>query len=67
MFAEAEKQNEEIKCLKRENERERGGMNCLQEMAQTVCLKKQKEKLFEKDVDRGLELLETLRIENGQG
>ncbi len=52
MFAEAEKQNnnEEIKRLKRENERERvGGMNCLsKEMAQTGLFEKVKEKLFER-------------------
>ncbi len=54
MFAEAEKQNEEIKRLKRENEGENvGGMNCLsKEMAQMACLKRVKKgKLFEKDVD----------------
>ena len=61
MFAEAEKQNDEIKRLKRENERERGRNELLkQEMAQTGLFEKVKEKLFEKDVDRGLELAETL-------
>ncbi len=52
MFAEAEKQNEEIKRLKRENERERGRNELFkQEMAQTGLFEKVKEKLFEKDVD----------------
>lgn len=61
MFAEAEKQNEEIKRLKRENERERGRNELLkQEMAQTGLFEKVKEKLFEKDVDRSLELAEKL-------
>ncbi len=36
----AEKQNEEIKRLGRENERERGGMNCLRRMAQTGLFEK---------------------------
>ncbi len=41
MFAEAEKQNEEIKRLKRENERERGWNELLkQEMAQTGLFEK---------------------------
>ncbi len=40
MFAEAEKQNEEIKRLKRENERERGRMNCLsKKWPKLACLK----------------------------
>ncbi len=67
MFAEAEKQNGEIKRLEA-RERARTWRNELlkQEMAQTGLFKKVKEKLFEKDVDRGLELAETL-TENGQG
>ncbi len=61
------KQNEEIKRLKRENERERGRNELLkQEMAQTGLFEKQW-KLFEKDVDRGLEFAETLTDKDGQG
>lgn len=67
MFAEAEKQNEEIKRLKRENERERERNELLkQEMNQTGLLAKGKSKLFEKDVDRALELAETLTEERTQ-
>ncbi len=67
MFAEAEKQNEEIKRWKRENERERGrGMNCLQRNGSNWLCLKSKGKSYLKDVDRGLELAETL-TENGQG
>ncbi len=47
MFVKAEKQNEEIKRLKRGNERERGGMN-YKKMAQTGLFEKAKEKLFER-------------------
>lgn len=64
MFAEAEKQNDEIKRLKRENERERERNELLkQEMNQTGLLAKGKSKLFEKDVDRALELADTLTEE----
>lgn len=64
MFAEAEKQNDEIKRLKRENERERERNELLkQEMAQTGLLAKGKAKLFEKEVDRALEIAETLTEE----
>lgn len=64
MLAEAEKQNEEIKRLKRENERERERNELLkQEMAQTGLFEKVKEKLFEKEVDRVLEIAETLTEE----
>lgn len=67
MFAEAEKQNEEIKRLKRENERERERNELLkQEMNQTGLLAKGKSKLFEKDVDRALELADTLTEERTQ-
>ena len=64
MFAEAEKQNDEIKRLKRANERERERNELLkQEMAQTGLLAKGKAKLFEKEVDRALEIAETLTEE----
>ena len=64
MLAEAEKQNEEIKRLKRENERERERNELLkQEMNQTGLLAKGKAKLFEKEVDRALEIAETLTEE----
>lgn len=64
MFAEAEKQNDEIKRLKRENERERERNELLkQEMNQTGLLAKGKAKLFEKEVDRALELADTLTEE----
>lgn len=67
MLAEAEKQNEEIKRLKRENERERERNELLkQEMNQTGLLAKGKAKLFEKDVDRALELADTLTEERTQ-
>lgn len=61
MLAEAKEQNEEIKRLKREAERERERNELLkQEMAQTSLLEKGKAKLFEKDVDKALELADTL-------
>jgi hypothetical protein len=61
MLAEAKEQNEEIKRLKREAERERERNELLkQEMAQTSLLEKGKAKLFEKDVDRALELADSL-------
>ena len=67
MFAEAEKQNDEIKRLKRENERERERNELLkQEMNQTGLLAKGKAKLFEKEVDRALEIAETLTEERTQ-
>lgn len=67
MFAEAEKQNDEIKRLKRENERERERNELLkQEMAQTGLLAKGKAKLFEKEIDRALELADTLTEERTQ-
>lgn len=64
MFAEAEKQNDEINRLKRENERERERNQLLkQEMSQTGLLAKGKAKLFEKEVDRALEIADTLTEE----
>lgn len=64
MLDEAKKQNEEIKRLKRENERERERNELLkQEMNQTGLLAKGKAKLFEKEVDRALEIAETLTEE----
>lgn len=61
MLAEAKEQNEEIKRLKREAERERERNELLkQEMAQTSLLEKGKAKLFEKDVDKAMELADTL-------
>lgn len=67
MFAEAEKQNDEIKRLKRENERQRERNELLkQEMNQTGLLAKSKSKLFEKDVDRALEIADTLTEERTQ-
>lgn len=67
MLVEAKKQNEEIKRLKRANERERERNELLkQEMAQTGLLAKGKAKLFEKEVDRALEIAETLTEERTQ-
>lgn len=67
MLAEAEKQNDEIKRLKRENERERERNELLkQEMNQTGLLAKGKAKLFEKEVDRALELADRLTEERTQ-
>lgn len=64
MLVEAKKQNEEINRLKRENERERERNELLkQEMAQTGLLAKGKAKLFEKEVDRALEIADTLTEE----
>lgn len=67
MLVEAKKQNDEIKRLKRENERERERNELLkQEMAQTGLLAKGKAKLFEKEVDRALEIADTLTEERTQ-
>lgn len=67
MLVEAEQQNNEIKRLKRENERERERNELLkQEMNQTGLLAKGKAKLFEKEVDRALEIAETLTEERTQ-
>ncbi len=48
MFAEAEKQNEEQTFGSERTSENVGGMNCLQEMAQTGLFEKVKEKLFER-------------------
>ncbi len=64
MFAEAEKQNEEINVWSERNERERGRNELLQEMAQTGLFEKVKESYL-KDVDRGLSFAETPQ-KNGQ-
>lgn len=67
MLVEAKKQNEEINRLKRANERERERNELLkQEMNQTGLLAKGKAKLFEKEVDRALEIAETLTEERTQ-
>ena len=67
MLVEAKKQNEEINRLKRENERERERNELLkQEMNQTGLLAKGKAKLFEKEVDRALEIADTLTEERTQ-
>ena len=67
MLVEAKKQNEEINRLKRANERERERNELLkQEMNQTGLLAKGKAKLFEKEVDRALELADTLTEERTQ-
>ncbi len=62
MFAEAEKQNEEIKRLARERARTWAEWNCLsKKWLKLACLKKSKGKaIWKKDVNRGLELAETL-------
>ncbi len=61
MFAEAEKQNEEIKRFEvRVTEFKNVAKWMLARNGQTGLFEKVKEKLFEKDVDRGLELAETL-------
>ncbi len=58
-FAEAEKQNEEIKRLARTSENVANEL-LKQEMAQTGLFEKVKEKLFIKDVDRRFRAAETL-------
>ncbi len=60
MFAEAEKQNEVNWTFGERTSENVGGMNCLSKKWLKLACLKSKEKLFEKDVDRGLELAETL-------
>ncbi len=55
MFAEAEKQNEESKRLKRETRAVGRKWQLKQKMAQTGLFEKVKESYLKKDVDRGLE------------